>query len=443
MNLQNLYHVRRALLASLAAASLMAINADAQTMTVNGSNCAGATVTFGAGSIAINTAGCGGTTTPSPTPTIAGTPPGGNVGIAYSTAFSVTNITSPTLALASGALPPGISISGLTLTGTPTTAGTYSFAVRASGGSASVTSPTYSVTIAAATTPTISGAPAAGTAQQPYSATFTVNNMGSPTLRVASGALPPGVSINGLSLTGTPTTAGTYTFSLTASNGSSSVTSPAYVVVIAPAAGGGSGGGFVSADGALPSPSKRAAAPGPTHTGLMGGGYRTGLEVNAWSMSTASCNATPAITRLWGHKVDFLLDYAMQSIGDDFAFAPNEAVSYEFLADPRAAGVRATISLTTGTTHAPAFTFLSISKSPCDFDIAKAQAGDPCYSSGNSVDRMLSMMVTSGSYGGCKLEPGQTYYMNLRFQNVLVSPAVDACQGTAWGQCGALMKIKY
>jgi hypothetical protein len=67
--------------------------------------------------------------------------------------------------------------------------------------------------------PTLSGAPPAGTYGQLYSFAFTLSGDPAPSLSVTSGSLPPGLSLNGATLGGTPTQAGTFNFTLTASNG--------------------------------------------------------------------------------------------------------------------------------------------------------------------------------------------------------------------------------
>ena len=67
------------------------------------------------------------------------TPPAGQIGVAYSTVLEVTGGTAPlTWALAAGSLPPGLSLnsSNGTLSGIPTTAGTYAFTVRVTDASA-------------------------------------------------------------------------------------------------------------------------------------------------------------------------------------------------------------------------------------------------------------------------------------------------------------------
>lgn len=51
---------------------------------------------------------------------------------------------------------------------------------------------------------------------------------------IASGSLPPGLSLNTATgeITGTPTTAGTYTFAISASNLCDTVTTDSYTIVI-------------------------------------------------------------------------------------------------------------------------------------------------------------------------------------------------------------------
>jgi sugar lactone lactonase YvrE len=54
--------------------------------------------------------------------------------------------------------------------------------------------------------------------------TLTASGTPAPTFSLSSGALPPGMSFSGATISGTPTTAGTYTFSITATNVLGSVT---------------------------------------------------------------------------------------------------------------------------------------------------------------------------------------------------------------------------
>ncbi len=65
-----------------------------------------------------------------------------------------------------------------------------------------------------------SAAPAAGTTGQPYTHAFTGRAFPDPTFRLAGGELPPGLTLGaGGVLSGTPTTAGRFAFSVAATNG--------------------------------------------------------------------------------------------------------------------------------------------------------------------------------------------------------------------------------
>jgi Putative Ig domain len=74
-------------------------------------------------------------------------PPDGTVGQSYSSRFMITGDPRPTVTESSGELPPGLSLSSDgTLTGTPTQAGSYKFAVVASN-AAGIDAATVTVTI--------------------------------------------------------------------------------------------------------------------------------------------------------------------------------------------------------------------------------------------------------------------------------------------------------
>lgn len=71
----------------------------------------------------------------------------GKVGVAYSSSISATGTSPFTVTVTSGTLPPGLSFSGLTLSGTPTTAGSYSFTAEVSNSCGAATN-TYYIIIA-------------------------------------------------------------------------------------------------------------------------------------------------------------------------------------------------------------------------------------------------------------------------------------------------------
>ncbi|MCE4267311.1 YncE family protein, partial [Rhodococcus globerulus] len=68
--------------------------------------------------------------------------------------------------------------------------------------------------------PTLDGTPPTGAVNTPYTHTFTVTGQPAPTVTVTGGTLPDGLELSAAGvLSGTPTTAGSFTFSVTASNG--------------------------------------------------------------------------------------------------------------------------------------------------------------------------------------------------------------------------------
>ncbi|MBU4465853.1 MAG: DUF3494 domain-containing protein, partial [Actinobacteria bacterium] len=88
------------------------------------------------------------------------------------------------------------------------------------------------------TSPTItSPTPSAGQAGTAYSYTVTASGSPTPSFTVSSGSLPPGLTLNSATgaITGTPTTPGTYVFSITADNGTPPASTVQYSVTIAPA----------------------------------------------------------------------------------------------------------------------------------------------------------------------------------------------------------------
>jgi PKD repeat protein len=149
-----------------------------------------------------------------------------NQGSAFNQTLSASGTTPITYAIASGTIPGGLTLSSAgVLSGTPTGAGAFNFTVRAtnSGGfddqafsgtiSASAIAPT--ITTTALNTLTV------GTVfNQTLSASGTVPI----TWTLSSGSLPAGILLTSNTgvLSGTPTTAGAYNFTLTATNSAGS-----------------------------------------------------------------------------------------------------------------------------------------------------------------------------------------------------------------------------
>ncbi len=128
----------------------------------------------------------------------------------------------------SGSLPPGISLStNGVLAGTPTSSGQYAFSVQARDLEGAMETRAYTLAVAtaiAAAEPT-SSSPTVTTSSLPaatvgasYSATIAVSGGVPPYyIMVTSGSLPPGISLSSTgALSGTPSSAGTYTFTVDA-----------------------------------------------------------------------------------------------------------------------------------------------------------------------------------------------------------------------------------
>ncbi|WP_321472203.1 Ig domain-containing protein [uncultured Paludibaculum sp.] len=147
--------------------------------------------------------------------------PGGTQGVAYSQALAASGGTAPySWLVTDGVLPPGLTLSTAgAVTGTPTTVGTYTFSVRATDASSTTTTKSMSITVALSgsglTITTSSPLPVAPL-NQPYSVTMAGSGGTSPYIWTFSGgSIPPGLLLNtnGM-ISGTPTMAGTYSFSI-------------------------------------------------------------------------------------------------------------------------------------------------------------------------------------------------------------------------------------
>ena len=157
--------------------------------------------------------------------------PGGEVGVAYSTTLAETGGTAPyTWTVSGGTLPGGLSLNSSSgvISGTPTTVGTPSFSVTVKD-SDGITSPAANLSIAiSGVTITTSSLPN-GTVSAAYSTTLNASGGTAPyTWTLTTGSLPAGLTLNSSSgvIGGTPTTANTFSFSITAKDSLGS-TSPA------------------------------------------------------------------------------------------------------------------------------------------------------------------------------------------------------------------------
>ncbi len=146
----------------------------------------------------------------------------GQVGVPYSSALVATGGVSPyTFSITSGSLPPGLTLNTSTgaITGTPTTAGTFNFTaqvVDSTGKAAGTTTANCSIVINPPNLTLVCPANT-GTVGLAYSSAAVATGGVAPyTFSIASGSLPPGLTLNPSTgaITGTPSSEGTFSFSI-------------------------------------------------------------------------------------------------------------------------------------------------------------------------------------------------------------------------------------
>ena len=168
--------------------------------------------------------------------------PAATAGVAYSQALTASGGVAPySFSVTGGALPAGVSLSasGL-LSGTPASAGSFNFDVTvtdATGGTPSTATVSYTLAVSS---PTITVTPATlanGVVGQSYSQSLAASGGTAPySFSVGAGTLPAGLSLAaGGEISGTPTAAGTYGFTVVATDAQNFTGSVTYSVTVADA----------------------------------------------------------------------------------------------------------------------------------------------------------------------------------------------------------------
>lgn len=411
----------------------------AQTVNVNGAACAAATVTFGNGSININTGGCGTTviTTPPPPPPSPSQPP------------SISS-----LSVASGTPNAPVTIFGTNLGGATVMIGGVMANAGNNSGMQIITNVPSNANLGVGT---VAVTTSIGTSSAP----FIVNAAPPPAIPSISSLAPNTgtvgtiVTIAGTGLTGATVTIGGVAATITTSSANSITTSvPAGVpasaapVVVTTGAGTSSStftviavvAGESSIEGyALPTPSKLGFVVPPIRPGANG----AGSDVNAYAMPPSRCSTTPALTRSWQHNID-LSDYKGKNAFDYFSMGANEALSYKFTVPT--ADTSGGFIYNDGANAVVRPTFISVTSAPCDFNTTKIESAnrDACFQTGINGNSLNWVNITGpipAAY--CRLVKGQTYYMNIRFQDARPSsqggtPTSDSCIS---GNCGGILQV--
>ena len=165
----------------------------------------------------------------------------GNVGANYGQNIAITGgscgrpcVTLPVFTVVAGSLPPGLRMPstygccGDAIGGTPSQAGTFTFTIHVKDGAGNTARQAFRIAISPPARLAITFATAccsAGIVGQSYLQNFFLSGGVAPfAASIAAGQLPPGLKLSSsppISITGTPTTAGTFTFTVrvTDSNG--------------------------------------------------------------------------------------------------------------------------------------------------------------------------------------------------------------------------------
>jgi len=171
-------------------------------------------------------------------PALSFAPAAGEVNVAYSQQPVRTGGTAPfAWAVTAGSLPAGLSINASTglVSGSPTAAGSFSVTITVTDSFNQVATTTATIVIAALPTLTFP-APASGQVGVAYSTSFTAAGGTAPlTWSIPAGALPAGLTLTAGTgvLSGTPTTVGSYSFTVAVTDANNKTATKAVTLVIA------------------------------------------------------------------------------------------------------------------------------------------------------------------------------------------------------------------
>lgn len=157
-------------------------------------------------------------------------------GVPYTQTLSATGGTPPySWSVTSGSLPPGLSISGSQITGTPSSGGTARFTIQVQDSAGQTATAAFTLTVTAALAVSSPAQLPGSTVREAYSYTLGATGGTPPyTWDLTSGALPPGLTLSGGTISGSPTADGTYQFAAQVGDNAGGSVSASFSITIAP-----------------------------------------------------------------------------------------------------------------------------------------------------------------------------------------------------------------
>jgi large repetitive protein len=229
--------------------------------------------------------------------------PEGSSNTPYNTTFAARGGVPPyTWSVASGSLPPGLSVSvSGQLSGTPAQQGTFTFTVQATDTERQSGSKAFTLLIRAASLTITTATLPSGAIDSAYASSLAATGGRSPYKWSLSGSVPPGLVLNGETgaISGTPTAAGSFTFAAQVADADGQNATRNFTVTISPAL-------VITTTSPLPpitvstAGTVRFSATGgtPPYTWATGGAIPAGMTFSAGQLS-----GTPAATGTFSFNV--------------------------------------------------------------------------------------------------------------------------------------------
>ncbi|UPT75068.1 MAG: hypothetical protein M0D55_04970 [Elusimicrobiota bacterium] len=150
-----------------------------------------------------------------------------------------------------------------------------------------------------------------------------------------------------------------------------------------------------------------------------------------------SCEKTqPPLKNVHRRELDFF-DKIHRGNVIRFAMPPRNAAVWRFTSPTSGEGI---IVSDMGTFATPVPVMMTVSKTPCDFDVAKAEKQSGCHRRGGDSGTGIAISIgkPKSSAPTCVLKPDEVYYMSIRFLSP--PPEHDTCDDVTHKEkkCGGI-----